>query len=173
MVINSVTLDSWLERPVSEPEARYSDVERVASEGPGLLATAQNVLLGHGAGSVNRLSIVFPIAGRVNRIWNGNVALFVLHDSGLLGLAALLGVVAVIVWQARRVIGRGVDDETSLLIVPLLASSAALCFGYQFTHGLWLMYPYVYLGLLTAILNQAPVVAGASRAYVDHSPSSG
>jgi hypothetical protein len=34
--------------------------------------------------------------------------------------------------------------------VPLLVAGAALCFAYQFTHGLWLMYPYVYLGLLTA-----------------------
>ena len=152
MVINNVTIDSWLERPVSEPEARYAAVERVVSEGPGLLGTAQNVLLGHGAGSVNRLSIVFPIAGRVHRIWNGNVVLFVLHDSGILGLAALLGVVAVIVWRARRVIARGADEETSLLIVPLFAGGAALCFAYQFTHGLWLMYPYVYLGLLTAVL---------------------
>jgi len=173
MVINSVTVDSWLERPVSEPEARYSAAERVASEGPGLLATAQNVLLGHGAGSVNRLSIVFPIAGRVYRIWNGNVVLFVLHDSGVLGLAALLGLVAVIVWRAGRVIARGTDEGTSMLIVPLLASGAALCFAYQFTHGLWLMYPYVYLGLLTAILNQAPVAADSSRAHVDHSLSGG
>jgi hypothetical protein len=152
MVINRVTVDSWLERPVSEPEARYSAAERVVSGTPGFLGTVRNVVLGHGAGSVNRLSIVFPVAGRVYRIWNGNVVLFMLHDSGVLGLAALLGVVAVIVWQARRVITRGADEETSLLIVPLLASGAALCFAYQFTHGLWLMYPYVYLGLLTAVL---------------------
>ena len=152
MVINRVTIDSWLERPVSEPEARYAGPERVASGTPGLLRTARNVVLGHGAGSVNRLSIVFPVAGRVHRIWNGNVVLFMLHDSGVLGLAALLGVVAVIAWQARRVIARGADEETSLLLVPLLVSGAALCFAYQFTHGLWLMYPYVYLGLLTAAL---------------------
>jgi hypothetical protein len=152
LVINSVTVDSWLERPVSEPEARYSGPERVASGTPGFLGTAQNVLMGHGAGSVNRLSIVFPVAGRVHRIWNGNVVLFMLHDSGVLGLAALLGIVAVIAWQARRVIARGADEETSLLLVPLLVSGAALCFAYQFTHGLWLMYPYVYLGLLTAVL---------------------
>jgi hypothetical protein len=163
VVINSVTVDSWLERPVSEPEALYAAAERAVSEGPGFLGTAQNVLLGHGAGSVNRLSIVFPIAGRVNRIWNGNVVLFVLHDSGMLGLAALLGVVVVVVWRARRVIARGADEETSLLIVPLLASGAALCFAYQFTHGLWLMYPYVYLGLLTSVLDGARRMPASDR----------
>lgn len=40
---------------------------------------------------------------------------------------------------------------TPSLTVPLLASGGALCFAYQFTHGLWLMYPYVYLGFLTAV----------------------
>jgi hypothetical protein len=155
MIINRVTVESWLELPVSVPEARYFGPEQAAPDAPGLLGAAQNIFLGHGAGSVNRLSIVFPDVGRVDRIWNGNVVLFMLHDSGVLGLAALLGVVGVIAWRARRAMARGVDPEASALIVPLLASGAALCFAYQFTHGLWLMYPYVYLGLLTAVVESA------------------
>src|SRR5262249_33192742 len=136
--------------------------------GPGVVSTTQNVLLGHGAGSVNRLSIVFPVAGWVHRIWNGNVVMFVLHDSGVLGLGALLSLVGVIVWRCRRARGRGTEteDEASRLLVPLLASGAALCFAYQFTHGLWLMYPYVFLGLLTAVLQDAcpsPARGPASR----------
>ena len=152
MVINRITVASWLELPVAEEAAHYAGSERARPGGPGFLATTQNVLLGHGAGSVNRISVVFPIAGWVYRIWNGNVVLFMLHDSGVLGLAALFGVLIVVVRQARRVTARGLDEETKTLIVPLLVSGAALCFAYQFTHGLWLMYPYVYLGLLTAVL---------------------
>jgi hypothetical protein len=165
VLINRVTVDSWLERPVSVPEARYFTPGHEVSEPPGFLGTTRNVLLGHGAGSVNRLSIVLPIAGRINRIWNANVVLFVLHDSGVLGLAALLGVLVVIARRSRRVLSAGADPETVAMIVPLLASGAALCFAYQFTHGLWLMYPYVGLGLLTAAVEAgADGRGGAHRA---------
>jgi hypothetical protein len=45
---------------------------------------------------------------------------------------------------------RDAHAPTPSLVVPLLASGTALVFAYQFTHALWLMYPYVYLGFLTA-----------------------
>lgn len=115
-VINRATVDSWRERP----------------------------LVGHGAGSVNRLGVPRS-AGRPMEVWTGNIVLFVLHDSGALGLAALLALAAVVArrgWRARR---------HAELAVPLLACGAALAFAYQFTHALWLMYPYVYLGLLTSV----------------------
>ena len=109
-------------------------------------------MLGHGAGSVNRVSIVYPEGGLTERTWNGNVVLFLLHDSGVLGLAALVGVLVVLVRRSRRALAFPRDEETAATLVPLLVSGAALCFAYQFTHGLWLMYPYVYLGFLTAVL---------------------
>jgi len=120
-IINHVTIDSWLKRPI----------------------------LGHGAGSVNRLP-VFTRDGRPMKVWTGNIVLFVLHDSGLLGLATLLALAVAVcrrVWRAMR---RDAHAPTPSLVVPLLASGAALAFAYQFTHALWLMYPYVYLGFLTA-----------------------
>lgn len=138
LAINRVTVESWLERPVPGPR--------------GFVLAAQGVLLGHGAGSVNRLSVVLPDGGRLQKIWTGNVLLFVLHDSGLLGLATLLGVLTVIARRATRTIRRGGVGVTSSPTVPLLVSGGALCFAYQFTHGLWLMYPYVYLGFLAAVL---------------------
>jgi O-antigen ligase len=138
--ISKVTVDSWLTRP----------------------------LVGHGAGSINRLSIVRPSGKRIERIWNGNLILFVLHDSGLVGLAALLWL-SVVVWRrGARVIRRGMDvAQTSSLTIPLLAIGGGLCFAYQFTHGLWLMYPYVYLGLLAAATDEASQVP-----RVLHSPHS-
>ncbi len=110
-------------------------------------------LLGHGAGSTNRLSVVLP--GRPplsTKPWNGNVALFLLHDSGLLGLGAFLGLLTVVARAGRRP-ARGERDEAWTTVgVPLLAAGVCLLFAYQFTHGLWSMYPYVYLGLLTGVL---------------------
>jgi O-antigen ligase len=109
-------------------------------------------LLGHGAGSVNRLTWVTPRGKVVQRLWNGNAILFVLHDSGLVGLAALLGLV-VVVWR-RAVSALRLDpaSEGRSVLAPLLVAGGALCFAFQFTHGLWLMYPYVYLGFLASAM---------------------
>jgi hypothetical protein len=125
-IINRATVDSWLERPV----------------------------LGNGAGSVNRLPILTR-AGQPMKVWTGNIVLFVLHDSGGLGLAALLVLAATVSRRAWRALRRDAQAPTPSLVVPLLASGAALAFAYQFTHALWLMYPYVYLGFLTAATEPA------------------
>jgi O-antigen ligase len=132
--INRVTLDSWIGR------ATPGQAERAPAPTP-------SWLLGHGAGSVNGLSVIVP-EGQIPKVWTGNVVLFVLHDSGLVGLATLVTLIVVVLRRAAHAMRRG--DGASPLTVPLLASGATLCFAYQFTHGLWLMYPYVYLGLLTA-----------------------
>jgi O-antigen ligase len=119
LAISKVVLKSWWGRPV----------------------------LGHGAGSINRLSAVLPDGHLTTKLWNGNLILFVLHDSGLVGLGALVALVVAVgrrCWRATRA-------GASPAAVPLLAMGVALFFGFQFTHGLWLMYPYVYLGLLTAL----------------------
>jgi O-antigen ligase len=131
IAISRATIASWLTRPV----------------------------LGHGAGSITRLSVVLPDGRRIDKIWNGNLVLFVLHDSGVLGLAALAGF-GVAVWRrGARAVARGGDGAGPNLAAPLLVVGGALCFAYQFTHALWLMYPYVYLGLLTAATDD-----GAPRA---------
>jgi len=117
LAITRVTVASWLTRP----------------------------LVGHGAGSINRLSIVRPTGVRLDKIWNGNAVLFVLHDGGPLAVVALLWL-GVVVWRCAR---RAVPDGGAPA-GALLAIGGALAFAYQFTHGLWLMYPYLYLGIVAA-----------------------
>lgn len=129
--ISRATLESWLKAP----------------------------LLGHGAGSINDLTVTLAGGAPLRKVWNGNIVLFVLHDSGILGLAALLGVAGTAGLRAVRAIRGGAVPGGPRLAVPLLAAGGALCFAYQFTHGLWLMYPYVYLGFLTAATEAGPGAA--------------
>lgn len=122
VTINSRTIESWLERPI----------------------------LGKGAGSIKNVEVRPFNKAPLPEMWNGNIVLFVLHDSGLLGLAAFVALLAVVARAGQRALRRGPDDATRSVLVPLLAVGVALLFAYQFTHALWMMYPYVYLGLLTA-----------------------
>jgi O-antigen ligase len=131
LAVNRATIESWRERPV----------------------------LGKGAGSINGIEVRLPTGGPLRKTWNGNLVLFVLHDSGLLGLAALAWLLAVVARMGRRALRQGAHAATRSVLVPLLAAGVALLFAYQFTHALWLMYPYVYLGLLTAAMDSGAPLA--------------
>jgi len=128
---------------------------RVAISQDTVKSWREHPILGKGAGSINALEVEISARERITKAWNGNAVLFLLHDSGLLGVAAFATLVAVVAWMGRRALRRGTDAATRSVLVPLLAAGVALLFAYQFTHGLWLMYPYVYLGLLTASMDSA------------------
>jgi O-antigen ligase len=120
-------------------------------------------LLGQGAGSTNGLTVISDSGAVFKKPWNGNITLFVLHDSGLVGLAALAALLAVTAAAGGRAVRRDRRAGEGSPTGPLLAAGLALLFAYQFTHGLWLMYPYVYLGLLAAS-TRPRVPASAGRA---------
>ena len=124
-LINKATVISWQKRP----------------------------LLGYGSGSVNDLVVVLPDGTRLAKPWTANMVLFVLHDSGLLGLGALAALATVLGLRGWRAARRGARIGLPPVSIPLLVSGAALLFAFQFTHALWLMYPYVYLGLLTSAID--------------------
>lgn len=124
---------------------------RVAISRATIASSRMRPVLGHGVGSVNGLSALRPDGTRISKIWNGNALLFVLHDSGLVGLAALLGLGTVVARRAMPAIRGAAGAGPTSLAVPTLAAGVALGFAYLFTHGLWLMYSYVHLGLLTAV----------------------
>jgi O-antigen ligase len=130
----------------------YNMAGRVEINEATIESSRERPFLGQGAGSTNSLKLPTIVPPPQVKPWNGNLVLFVLHDSGLLGLASLVGLVTVVVVAARRAL-RVADGAARPVLVPLLAAGVALLFAYQFTHGLWLMYPYVYLGFLTAAMN--------------------
>ena len=113
-------------------------------------------ILGRGAGSTNALELSNPTLLAPNvKPWNGNLVLFLLHDSGMIGLASFVGLVTVVGVKARDALRTAEQGALRSVLVALLAAGITLLFAYQFTHGLWLMYPYVYLGLVAAAIRAA------------------
>jgi O-antigen ligase len=122
--ISAVMLRSWLTRP----------------------------LVGHGAGAGHLVTLPLPSGRRIQGVWAGNAEVHLLQNSGLLGLAAFVLVVGVVGREVRRAARRR-GATWATLGTPLSVADIFLLFSFQFTHALWLMYPYVYLGLLTAELS--------------------
>ena len=80
--------------------------------------------------------------------WVGNVTIRVLHDTGLLGLAVLLGFF-VSVWRKIR---RGLSAESSQISMLLGLSAGVLLYGisFQATDGTLLAFTWVHLGFLAS-----------------------
>jgi len=106
-------------------------------------------LVGHGAGAGHLVMLPLPSGRTLQGVWAGNAEVHLLQNSGVLGLAAFVLVIGVLWREVRRTAHRRgaawATHGTPLCIVGIF-----LLFSFQFTHALWLMYPYVYLGLLTA-----------------------
>jgi hypothetical protein len=112
--------------------------------------------VGHGAGSAKALKQYFsdPRYPRPHP-WLSNGLLFVLHDSGLVGLilfASAVGAASIRWWRAR---GRLGDPAAELDHEALGVGLAAVLLAWQVTHGLWQMYGYQHLGLLLALSRHA------------------
>ena len=112
-------------------------------------------VLGHGAGAARMVKARGRgLSGR--GVWAGNAEIHLLHDSGLLGLASFLLVIAAVCREIRHRLARGRDADWVTLGAPLAWGGVGLLLAFQFTHGLWVMYPYVHLGLLVAELRAGP-----------------
>jgi O-antigen ligase len=105
-------------------------------------------ILGNGAGSLAAEAVPPDIPAP--SLWVGNAEIHILHDSGLLGLGAFVVLVAVTWREVRRRRARGRDEGWDTRGAPLAAASLGVLFACQFTHVLWVMYPYVLLGLLAS-----------------------
>ncbi len=107
--------------------------------------------LGRGSGSTNGIDFVLDIGNTQRRLpfmWTGNAFLLSLHDAGLAGLAAFTALVAAVAYQLRLTLHRARRGEERRFCVAFIVSAVALLFAYQFTHALWQMWTYVFLGLV-------------------------
>jgi hypothetical protein len=108
-------------------------------------------LLGRGSGSTNEIEFVLDIDGtqtRLRQMWTGNAFIFNLHDAGIVGLAAFTALAAAVAYQLRRMLRRARRGREQGLCHAFIISALALLFAYQFTHALWQMSTYVFLGLV-------------------------
>jgi O-antigen ligase len=127
---------------------------RLAELRAGLSSWRESPWFGHGAGSGKMLTQY--VHGRRwtfvrTEPWISNGILFILHDSGLVGLALFVvaaGAVGRQWWRARAQMG---DLDARIDHEALGAGLAAVLLAWQATHGLWQMYGYLYLGLLLAM----------------------
>jgi hypothetical protein len=78
-----------------------------------------------------------------------------LHDTGVVGLAALLWFVIAFIRLTVRAARKG--GPTSMLIVGSIAGVTALLTAFQTTSGFWFTYPWIVagIGVAAARLSQA------------------
>ncbi len=142
-----------------------------------LASWAQSPWLGHGAGSGKTTKQTTKEHVGYDRRpyqrpnpWISNAVLFVLHDSGLVGLflfASALCAAAYQWWRAKGMLG---EEDAELDHEALGVGLAATLLAWQVTHGLWQMYGYLFLGLLLA---SSQLVGGPQTASgADQGPGS-
>jgi O-antigen ligase len=80
--------------------------------------------------------------------WVGNITVRILHDSGLLGMAAFLGFLGSLCWKIRL----GLRGRTSRapMLVALSAGALLYAISFQATDGTLGAFPWVHLGLLSS-----------------------
>ncbi len=125
---------------------------RVMELETGLASFLEQPLIGHGPGSTNRLEQY--VAGGTIRRWRGWVAngtVFVLHDVGVVGLAALAGTVVATALACRRTAQALRDPADRADHGALALGLAGVLVAWQATHGFWQMYGYMAFGLLLAL----------------------
>jgi O-antigen ligase len=129
-----------------------------------LRSAAERPLLGHGPGSTNQLD-QYVADGRIRRArgWVANGTVFVLHDVGAVGLAALAFTVAAAALACRRAAREILDPADRADHGALALGLAGVLVAWQATHGLWQMYGYMLFGLLLALHAVASREAAAAE----------
>ena len=81
-----------------------------------------------------------------NTSWVGNITVRILHDTGLLGMAAFLGFLGSLGWKIRLGL-RGRSSQVPML-VALSAGALLYAISFQATDGTLSAFPWVHLGFL-------------------------
>ena len=110
-------------------------------------------IIGNGAGSF----AVRSVGEKGEPSWLSNLELHLLYDSGLIGLCAVLGGIAMLLWKAVRALGRPLSAGGNVELVPyvigVVAAVVVLLITYQTTEATWLAYTWPYVGLLARAAN--------------------
>jgi O-antigen ligase len=81
--------------------------------------------------------------------WVGNTPVRVLNDTGVVGLTALLGFLALLAWRFRKVAHYS-DHRTRTVLVGLMCGTALYAMTFQSTEATILAFTWVHLGLLAS-----------------------
>jgi O-antigen ligase len=80
--------------------------------------------------------------------WVGNITVRILHDTGLVGLAILLGLLGSLWWKIRRVLRE--RSGAPPMVVALSAGMLLYAISFQATDGTLLAFPWVHMGFLAS-----------------------
>lgn len=78
--------------------------------------------------------------------WVGNITIRILHDSGVLGMAAFLGLVGSMGWKIRL----GLRGSQAPMLIALAAGALLYAVSFQATDGSLSAFPWVHLGFLAS-----------------------
>lgn len=92
----------------------------------------------------------------IYQAWVGNITVRILHDSGVLGMAAFLGFLFSLAWKIR--LGLRGRASRAPLLVALSAGALLYAISFQATDGTLGAFPWVHLGLLSS----AAILTGRS-----------
>lgn len=93
-------------------------------------------ILGNGTGSFN----YNPVPGQPHP-WLPNLFLLTLHDTGIIGLLALLAVIVLFYRAALR--GIPPENDQAVLVAGATAGFTGLLLAFQMTTGFWFAYPWI------------------------------
>jgi O-antigen ligase len=151
LIVLPVVVPLYLERfstlDVTDISADYDTAGRVVamvSAADGIIA---HPILGNGTSSFQLL-----VSGQDlgfgesddRGTWIGNTELRVLHDTGIVGLALLLGFLLTLAWRARKILKQGLQPE----LLALLMACVVYAVTFQATEGTLLEFFWVHMGLL-------------------------
>jgi O-antigen ligase len=130
--------------------AEETTITRLVITEEALREIPTHLFLGSGTASFN---LTFDWAKYIpewggSKTWIGNAPVRILHDTGLLGLVAILGF-TVSLWRRIRQILRGRDSQSAILLA-LSAGALVYCITFQSSDGTNLAFCWVQLGFLAS-----------------------
>jgi O-antigen ligase len=131
--------------------ARVIIIQEALQEIPG------HLLIGRGTASFN---LTFDWAKYMpawsgDKTWIGNAPLRVLHDTGLLGLASIVGFFAMVWLKIRRAVKT--PSQKNSIVFALWAGMMIYAISFQSTDGTTLAFTWVQLGLLASAATVSPI----------------